>query len=420
MNICIVEDTSYSNFYPLVYFRPVYHLRCGLRSLEGKLRYHLPASKFFLHTRPYLAEYLRESNPGVPVNAFPDENTWLINGSVLADRDFAKTIKKQKNEVLLTAEGRFIAAFLYRGTVGKLLPALEQGPIDTPIFQGLPTEEIRCRMVKYPWDLVHHNEEEMEREAAQLKNRPGRHVIAPMLHPGSHLVNRKQIWIGKGSAIKPGAVLDAGRGSIVIGKNVTVMSNAVIEGPACIGDSSLIKIGAKIYHSNIGEWCKMGGEVEASIVQSYSNKQHEGFLGHAYLGCWVNIGADTNNSDLKNNYSTVKVPVNGKQIDSGLQFVGLTMGDHSKTGINAMFDTGTVVGVSCNIYGAGLPPKFIPSFTWGSAEELVEYDLEKSMETARRVMARRNVPFTAAYEKLYRTVHDLTTGERPAAENVNA
>ncbi|MFQ5865804.1 MAG: transferase, partial [bacterium] len=156
----------------------------------------------------------------------------------------------------------------------------------------------------------------------------------------------------------------------------------------------------------------VGGEMEKSIIHSYSNKQHEGFLGHAYLGQWVNIGAGTNNSDLKNNYSSVKVDLGGAVVDSGSQFVGLFMGDHSKTGINTMFNTGTVVGVMSNVFGAGFPPRFIPSFVWGGHDGFVEHELEKALETARRVMARRRIEMSSAYERLLRLIFDLTQSER--------
>jgi len=199
---------------------------------------------------------------------------------------------------------------------------------------------------------------------------------------------------------------------------VTVFPNATIEGPAFVGDDSRIKIGAKIYQgTTIGEVCKVGGEVEASIIHSHSNKQHDGFLGHSYLGQWVNLGADTNNSDLKNNYGTVKVYVEGEMVDTGSLFVGLMMGDHSKSGINTMFNTGTVVGVMCNVYGAGFPPKFIPSYTWGGAQELIEYELDKALDTARRVMARRDVQLTQAQEEMLRAVFELT---RPLREKLHS
>ncbi|MFQ5631881.1 MAG: glucose-1-phosphate thymidylyltransferase, partial [bacterium] len=168
-----------------------------------------------------------------------------------------------------------------------------------------------------------------------------------------------------------------------------------------------IKIGAKIYGgTTIGAVCKVGGEVEGSILHGYANKQHEGFLGHAYLGEWTNLGADTNNSDLKNNYKSVRVNVNGEIVDSGSTFVGLFMGDHSKSGINTMFNTGTVVGVSCNVFGSGYPKKYIPSFTWGGVDADEKYDLEKALETARAVMSRRNKQMTPAQEALLRRIYE--------------
>jgi len=191
------------------------------------------------------------------------------------------------------------------------------------------------------------------------------------------------------------------------------MPNAVIQGPCYVGEKSKIKIGAKIYPgTSIGEFCKVGGEVEESIIHSYSNKQHDGFLGHAYLGQWVNIGAGANNSDLKNNYSKVNVYVNGELIDSDSLFVGLTMGDHSKTGINTMFNTGTVVGVMCNIFGADLFSKFVPSFSWGSVRKMTENKLDKALQTARLVMGRRGQDMTPEYENMLKHVHEMAGSNR--------
>ena len=162
----------------------------------------------------------------------------------------------------------------------------------------------------------------------------------------------------------------------------------------------------------MGQQCKVGGEVEETIFQRFSNKQHDGFLGHAFVGEWCNFGADTNNSDLKNNYSTVSVWSEGAWRDSGSMFVGLMMGDHAKTGINSSLNTGTVVGVSCNLFGAGLPPKFVPSFSWGSADALTTYQLDKALETAERVMARRNVTLSVAEADLLRHIYHATAAER--------
>jgi UDP-N-acetylglucosamine diphosphorylase/glucosamine-1-phosphate N-acetyltransferase len=194
---------------------------------------------------------------------------------------------------------------------------------------------------------------------------------------------------------------------------VEIFPNAVIEGPAYIGESSKIKSAATIYENvSIGKVCKIGGEVEGSIIMPYSNKQHAGFLGHAYLGSWINLGADTNNSDLKNNYSTVKVFINGEMIDSGSQFMGLIMGDHSKSAINTMFNTGTVVGFSCNIFGAGFPDKFVSSFTWGGTDKSKIYDVDKSIETAKKVMSRRNIIMSKDEEELFHKISELSAHQR--------
>ena len=227
------------------------------------------------------------------------------------------------------------------------------------------------------------------------------------------MLNQHNIFIGEGSVIKSGAVIDAEDGPVYIGKNVKVMPNAVIAGPCFIGDNSIIKIGAKIYeNTSIGECCKVGGEVEGSIIHSFANKQHDGFLGHSYISQWCNLGAGTNTSDLKNNYSNVKVMLNGKEIDTGSMFVGLIMGDHSKSSINTMFNSGTICGVSSNIFGSGFPSKNIPSFSWGGSESLTEYKLEKAVEVAKEVLKRRNVEFTEVDEKLFNKIFEMTSSQR--------
>jgi UDP-N-acetylglucosamine diphosphorylase/glucosamine-1-phosphate N-acetyltransferase len=175
-----------------------------------------------------------------------------------------------------------------------------------------------------------------------------------------------------------------------------------------------VKANSTIYeNTSIGPVCKVGGEIEGSIIHGYSNKQHSGFLGHSYLGAWVNLGAGTNTSDLKNNYSSVKVHLGSEEIDTGLQFVGLTMGDHSKSAINSVFNTGTIVGVSSNIAGTGFPPKFVPSFSWSApGETFTTYKVDRAIDVARKVMARRKVEFTKVDETLFRTIFEMTSEER--------
>ena len=200
-------------------------------------------------------------------------------------------------------------------------------------------------------------------------------------------------------------MLDAEHGPIFISEDVTVSANASLEGPCYIGSGSLIQPGAVLRDGmSIGPRCKVGGELESSILHGFSNKQHDGFLGHSYVAEWVNLAADTVNSDLKNTYGTIRVPINGVEVESGLMFVGLTMGDHSKTGIGQMFPTGSVVGFGCNVATCEFAPRFVPSFTWLTPKGAEPYDVERCLGVARRVMARRQVELTKAHEGLFRSV----------------
>lgn len=418
MQLCLFEDQHFNNFLPLVYFRPIYALRCGSTKLHEKIERVFPKASITYHCRPELASYLRETHPRRMVNQFEEQPTWFVNGRVLADSNFQNLVRSTpKHDRVYYKEGVVVAAFVSGEFIRSMREKISARVVSKEIFSEIPGEEVEAVLFNYPWELVHRNGEEMRNDYQYLAKKLKKEKNLGKVYPGSHLLNKKDILIGTGTIVKPGAVLDAEKGPIILGKNVVVYPNAVIEGPAYIGDGSLIKAGAKIYvNTSIGEVCKVGGEVEASIIHSYSNKQHDGFLGHSYIGSWVNIGADTNNSDLKNNYGTVDVMINGERIDTGLQFVGLFMGDHSKTGINVMFDTGAVVGVSCNIYGAGLPPKYLPSFSWGNvASSFSTYRLDKSIETAKHVMARRNVQWSTPYEQLFRWVFEATTAERARA-----
>lgn len=413
MHICIFEGIYYSRLLPLVFLRPTYELRCGILTLKDKILRHFPDAKVSLHCRNYLAEHLAEIYPQYEINTISSEDECLfINGRILAENDFLEKIDLKNPNDILYVNGEYIVAAKVSGSKLNDLKNSLHDLYTLSDFDGLFKQQVDVKLINYPWDLVNNNADQIEKDFEFLIRHKEKKNYGK-IYTGAHLLNEDYIFTDEGTTIKPGAVLDAEHGPIYIGKGVKILPNAVIEGPAFIGDNTIIKIGAKIYEgTSIGEVCKVGGEVENSIIHSYSNKQHEGFLGHSYLGKWVNIGADTNNSDLKNNYGSVKVYINGELIDSGSQFVGLTMGDHSKTGINTMFNTGTVVGVSCNIFGSGIPPKYVPSFAWGGADMLTTYDLERSLEVAKRVLARRNMTMSPAEEKLFRKVFDLTREER--------
>lgn len=411
--ICIFEDQFYRRLLPLVYTRPVYDLRCGILTLRQKSLRLYPGVQLLLHTRRYLADVLRQQNPGTKVNEIDGSGCLFLNGRLLAAADLIRQIPLDGKDVVYVEGDTLVAARVSGATLEAVRRTLPEVFVPST-FSSLPKEEIRVKQISYPWDLINNNGHEIVSDFTHVDPEPaGR--ISGIVYKGTHLINRDNIAIGEGSKIKPGVVLDAENGPIFIGNGVTVFPNAVIEGPAFVGDRTLIKIGAKIYeNTSIGEVCKVGGEVEASIIHSYSNKQHDGFLGHAYLGMWVNLGADTNNSDLKNNYGSVKVAIDGEAVDSGSMFMGLVMGDHSKSSINTMFNTGTVVGVSSNVFGSGFPPKSVPSFAWGGADAMTTYDLERALDVARRVMGRRKMELSKPEEHVFRRVFELTKKDRTA------
>lgn len=413
-SICIFEDIHYRNLLPLAYFRPAYNLRCGMLSLRKRIKLNYPDTHVVYHSRKFLADVVKQNYPGMIINDLESDSCLFVNGRVIANEGFNEIISLEGKDMLYTYQDNIVAARLSGSNLEEIKKRMDDALTeDAFTMLGLIQEEVNVKMVEYPWDLVHSNGEQLVNDFNHVAADRKTDKSKVKIYGGVTLINEENIFIDEGAVIKPGAVLDAEDGPIFIGKNVLVYPNATIEGPVFIGDNSKIKMGATIYKKvSIGKTCKVGGEVEDSIIHGFSNKQHEGFLGHSYLGSWVNIGAGSNNSDLKNNYGSIKVVINGEQIESGLQFVGLTMGDHSKCAIGTQFNTGTVVGVSSNIYGAGFPPKYIPSFSWGGAEALTTYDLEKSIEVAERVMARRSITLTEIDKDLFKTVFNLTKKER--------
>jgi UDP-N-acetylglucosamine diphosphorylase/glucosamine-1-phosphate N-acetyltransferase len=411
-SICIFEDEHTAGLLPLAFLRPVYDLRCGMSTLREKVLRRLPKAAVSLHCRPYLAPVLQERHPLVLVNAIRADRCIFVNGRLIADAKLWKSLKT-KEDLVLTSNGHVVGARVSGTRLERIKDHL-QGPLSLQTFDGIPSREIDANLLRYPWELVHRNGEELTNDVVDLIQGLRRRKTRGTVMRGVHLVNEREVVVGGGTVVKPGVVLDATDGPIVIGRDVRIFPNATIIGPAYVGDGSWIKVGAEIYGgTTIGPMCKVGGEVEASVIHGYSNKQHAGFLGHSYLGSWVNIGAGTNVSDLKNNYGSVVVQMGEKKIDTGLQFVGLTMGDHSKTAIGTVFNTGTVVGVSTNVVWRGFPPKSIPSFSWGGDEQRwSSYEIERAVSVARRVMSRRNVDLTRAEETLLRTVFEMTRGDR--------
>ncbi|HTR81254.1 MAG TPA: GlmU family protein [Bacteroidota bacterium] len=414
-SICIFEDTHFPRLLPLVHFRPVYNLRCGAFSLKEKVERFFPGTPISLHCRQYLTDVVRLRSPKSSVNKFTASSYLFINGRTLVDSNFVKAVRAaDRSDAVFVTKGQLVAARVSGKNLSRLIE-VEHEVLSLDHFPGIPQREIEASLISYPWELVSQNASQLHKDCSiLLKGARGKKMKGKISH-GVEILNKEDVMVGEGSFIKPGVVIDAEGGPVCIGKRVTIMPHATIIGPAYIGDGTTIKVGAKIYEdTTIGPMCKVGGEVEASIIHGYSNKQHDGFLGHSYIGSWVNLGAGTTNSDLKNNYGTVRVVINGESIDSREQFVGVTIGDHSKTAINTLLNSGTVVGVACNVFGSGFPPGFIPSFAWGMTAATV-HDCDKAIATARRAMSRRGVTLSEAEVELFKKIFDATEIERRRA-----
>jgi UDP-N-acetylglucosamine diphosphorylase/glucosamine-1-phosphate N-acetyltransferase len=417
MQICIFEDDKHINFYPLTFSRPVYDLVCGIKSLRQKISKEFSAGKISLHCRKNLEDTVKIQNPDLEVNQIRDDSCLFINGRVKVDEKFSEQVNVNRPDDCVFINGNEIIAFKLSGANLKNVKNSLPNTFNSESFPQLPNESVNAKTYNYLWDLIRENGTEIVNDISHL-TKENTEFVNSNSFKGINIVNEKEVFICENVTIKPGVVIDASNGPVYIDENAFIFPNAVIEGPAYIGESAKIKVGAQIYENvSVGKLCKVGGEVEDSIILPYSNKQHAGFIGHSYLGSWVNLGADTNCSDLKNNYSTIKVQLNGKTIDTGSQFLGVLIGDHSKTAINTMFNTGTVVGFSCNVFGAGFPDKYIPSFSWGGSESMSTYELDKSVATARIVMDRRNVKLHPADEKLFENIFNLTSKERNEQRN---
>ncbi|MDP4198749.1 MAG: GlmU family protein [Bacteroidota bacterium] len=381
-NILIYEDelARSKRFLPLTYTRSVAELRSGAMTGIERMRRLYPEAAIYLHCRKELADVLRKRY-GLPVNEVPKGESLLVNARAAVCAD---------------AVGE---SYLRANLTSELTQALLAGEPFDP-YTGAPN----AFTIGSIWELVLQNSVALVRDSKFLKSGWRRRVDANSLQDVATR-NFDQLYLHPRATIGADVVLDCTDGPIMIEEGAHIMPHSTIIGPVYIGRNSIVKIGSKIYGgTTIGPVSKVGGEIENSIIQGYSNKQHDGYLGHSFLGEWVNLGAGTNTSDLKNDYSPVRVTIEGESFDTGSLFVGLLMGDHSKSAIGTQFNTGTAIGVSCNIFGSGFPPKWIPSFSWGGASEVTSYRYEKAIEVAKAVMARREIIMTAEDEAMLRQI----------------
>ncbi len=391
MNFILFDD-SRENLLPLTFTRPVAEVRIGILTIKEKWDRYLGSSCSWL-TEDYLsAKYPTEFT-------IDTDNVW-INGSVCPNEKLAEEVMKlQAGQELLAGE-----VLIARNTG-------DEKKIDPSSGKSEKFEShANALRITQPWDIFSKNGEELGRDFSLLTKGRNSHALSS----SNQVIGVENIFVEEGAKVEC-AILNASTGPIYIGKDAEIMEGSIVRGPFALCEHSALKLGAKIYGpTTVGPHSKVGGEVNNSVIFGYSNKAHDGFLGNSVIGEWCNIGADSNNSNLKNNYAEVKLWSygKGKFLGTGLVFCGLIMADHSKCGINTMFNTGTVVGVNANIFGSGFPRNFIPDFSWGGAAGFTTYKLEDAYEVASKVFERRSKAFDDIEKAILAKVFELSSKYR--------
>lgn len=382
MNIVLVDGRERDSLKPFTFLRPVAEIRIGMLTISEKWRRMSGAQVSYL-AHPSLQEIYP------PVI---EDRQIFINGAVLPAPDLLKAINNLGKGETLEADGDWIAAVITAGDFEEGWEAC------IGRFKKVAYAK-QLLHLKEKWDIFQLNGDALKADFDLLtKGRKSAAVPEGTVHSGN------QLFIEDGAVLRP-CIINSGPGPVYIAAGAEVMEGCMIRGGLYLGEGSQLKMGTKIYGpTTIGPHCKIGGEVTNCVIFGYSNKGHDGFLGNSVLGEWCNLGADTNTSNLKNNYSNVRVfdYASGRLENSGLQFCGLMMGDHSKCSINTMFNTGTVTGIFCNIFGSGFPPKYVPSFAWGEGEV---FEADKAIDMAKKVMQRRSVSLVPTVEKTIRSLH---------------
>lgn len=389
MKVILFENKNVDKLYPFSIMHSSWEMRCGALRLFEKAQAVFPNDEFaFIGRKDHLASFLKRFD--IENDLSCDDDLLFLDGSLIVCESIAKEILKyilanKSDRLAFTLNGNPIAFYASNGLIEK---------IDEDFH--LHFKNASNHSLSKPSALITYLHETLDHVGHEIGNDA---QIMPDLKPcdpqiirnsAAHLIEAGNILCGNNVKIMPGVVIDASEGVVIIDDNATIMPQSTLFGPLYIGKNAVVRTGAKIYHNcSFGEWCKIGGEIENSIIHAYSNKQHDGFLGHSYLGEWVNLGADTNTSNLKNTYSSIQIVLPDETVDTGKIFLGLLCGDHTKSSINAMFTTGTVAGICGILVREWFLPNSIGSFSWGGKQNSPKYKLKKAMETARIVMARR-------------------------------
>ena len=387
MNYILFDTNSIKkHLLPLTYFRPIAEIRCGILTMKEKWEHHVNAQVSYL-TDDYLQEKF-------PVH-FEEENIY-IDASVFPETEMVQMIKSlQKGDALLDSNGRVIA---YNANPKKYNEEVNLSKKN--IRYNKPLDSIT-----YPYHIFQKNAQQIQADFEIVTQKKS----SCKLSETNTIIGSGKVFVAEGASVEA-AIFNTQDGNIYIGKNATILEGSLIRAPFAMLENSLVKMGAKIYGgTTLGPNTKAGGEIKEVVFFGNANKGHDGYLGDSVIAEWCNLGADTNNSNLKNNYSNVKLYDYSTNdfVNTGLQFCGLIMGDHSKSGIATMFNTGTVLGVSSNIFGSGYQPKFFPSFKWGNKNH-VNYRYDKALEVAKVVTKRRNIDFDKVEERLFRKVFELS------------
>jgi UDP-N-acetylglucosamine diphosphorylase/glucosamine-1-phosphate N-acetyltransferase len=385
MNYILFDGPVRDALLPFTFTRPVADIRIGILTIREKWEKYLGST-----TTTITEEYLADKFPMVEL----EENV-MINAAYLPNEVLAEMVMAlEVNQAIFS--GDEVVAFYSTD---------DQEDVDFDTYEIIEYNESGIK-IEHVWDIFQKNDAALREDFELLTE----DRISQPIPASVNTISPENIFIEEGAKLQF-VTLNASTGPIYIGKNSEIMENSVIRGPFALCEEAVVKLATKVYGATtVGPHSRIGGEVSNSVLFGYSNKGHDGFLGNSVLGEWCNLGADTNNSNLKNNYEEVKLWSYEKTsfVKTGLQFCGLMMGDHSKSGINTMFNTGTVVGVCANIFGSGFPRNFVPSFSWGGAAGMVTYDVKKAFDTARIVMARREVEFTAEDEAILSEVYQQT------------
>lgn len=385
MNYILFDGPARHSLLPFTFTRPVADIRIGILTIREKWEAFLEST-----TTTITEDYLSDKHPMVEM----DENV-MINASYLPNLELVEMVK-DLNENQAIFKGEDVIAFFAKEA---------QDDINFENYEAIEFNEDIIK-VENTWDIFSKNGEAIQDDFNLItKNRKSQPIPS-----SNNVIAPENIFIEEGAKLEF-ATLNASNGPIYIGKHAEIMEGSIIRGALALCEGAGVKLGAKIYGpTTVGPYSKVGGEINNSVIFGYSNKGHDGFLGNSVLGEWCNLGADTNNSNLKNNYAEVRLWDYQTEgfAKTGLQFCGLMMGDHSKCGINTMFNTGTVVGVSANIFGSGFPRNFVPSFSWGGHSGFTTYLTKKAFEVSKVVMARRNIEFTEQDQAILEHVFEET------------